>query len=635
MRSARSTVPCELRLAYEEERRALSVRAARIIALLCLLTLPPFLWIDATRFPEISGSLFWMRLGLLISPALVLALLATPAGQAHPELLSLIFATIGAATTTGLMAYTGGHESPYFGGIGLGMLLTALLMPWRPLWTWLTCCVLIATYVAFAAALGLGLEGPSLRSNLASYVVTMAIAGFATTSRERLRSREFLARRSLERTAERLEEHARVASVLARAGREMLRVLETPHILERLCALTTEALGCDVSHTIVRDAETGCWKAVAHHGNTPQQWELIRSIRVPAAQTPHLSNRLRQHGVVQIPTADMGFPGSPLELAARAGITLSMFLPLYAGDELVGIQGAGFRGRTEPFTAEQERLAIAMAQLASLALANARLYDELARQSEAERAARSLAESASKAKDDFLATLSHELRTPLNVILGYLDILADPELGGAEREAIISRATVTSRQLFYMITDTLEISRLHSGQVGPHVEAVSLADLWLQLRAECETLPCSPSTQLVWHGDVPDVSFDTDRRMVLVIVRNLVSNGLKFTERGSVRVSGRIDGGVLELEVADTGIGIPPEARCRIFEMFQQVDATDQRRHGGVGLGLYIVERFAAQLGATVDVESTVGVGSKFRVRVPLRSAELADVGASASALPH
>ncbi len=624
MSSAITIVPCELPPTYAVETRALSVRAVRILAVLGLLSVPPFLWIDAMRFPELSGALIPMRLALLVSAVLVLALLATRVGRAWPELLAVGFALASGAISIALMAPTGGHESSHFAGVGLSMLLTALVMPWGTAWTALTCSLLVVLYVVASGALGFGLQGNAIRGNLAAAAVMMGIAVFASASRERLRRREFTARWTLERNAAQLKENARAATVLAQAGREMLRVLDTPHILDRLCQLTRQALGCDVSHTAVHDAAADCWKVVAHDGNTPEQWELIRGIRVLGSQVPNLVRRLREEGAVQLSSAELSRPGSPLERAAQAGITRSLLVGLYAGDELIGIQGAGFRGRTEPFTDEQVRLAIAMAQLASFALANARLYDELARQSAAERAARAAAERASRAKDDFLATLSHELRTPLNVILGYLDILADPEVDLAERDAIVGRATRTSRQLYYMITDTLEISRLHAGRTGPQLELLELPELWRQLRAECETLPRHAATELVWDADAPDVTLATDRRMVLVIVRNLVSNALKFTERGTVRVAARVVGGHLELEVADSGIGIPEEEKSRIFEMFQQVESAEHRRHGGVGLGLYIVQRFAAQLGAEVDVESTVGAGSVFRVRLPLEHRGLA-----------
>jgi signal transduction histidine kinase len=408
----------------------------------------------------------------------------------------------------------------------------------------------------------------------------------------------------------------------------MLLSVDAPGVLERLCRLTTEVLGCDVSHTIVRDAEREVWRPIASHGNTPEDWAALRRVEVPVAQTVPILDGLRRLGVVQLRTAEMDVPGGPMQVAARTGITASMFVPLLSGDDLVGIQTAGYRGRRAPFTATQERVAIGMAQLASLALANAKLHAELLRQTEAERAARAAAEVANRAKDDFLATLSHELRTPLNVILGYLEMLSDDGVSAVERNVIMERVTLASRQLFFMITDTLDISRLHAGQLGAQIAAVSLRQAWAELCAECEKLPRQPTTTLVWVDDVPDVVVQTDRRMLLVIVRNLVGNALKFTPAGIVRATASAGDDHFTVRVSDTGLGIPEDARARIFEMFQQVDGNDHRPHGGVGLGLYIVERFSTKLGATVQVSSEVRRGSEFSVRFPLTSAERGNTGA-------
>jgi signal transduction histidine kinase len=110
---------------------------------------------------------------------------------------------------------------------------------------------------------------------------------------------------------------------------------------------------------------------------------------------------------------------------------------------------------------------------------------------------------------------------------------------------------------------------------------------------------------------------DTDPRKLTIIVRNLVGNGLKFTERGHVRVEIACQPAALTLRVSDTGIGISPENREAIFEIFRQADGSDARRYGGVGLGLYIVRRFVEQLGGTIGLESTLGRGTTFTVSLP------------------
>ena len=122
---------------------------------------------------------------------------------------------------------------------------------------------------------------------------------------------------------------------------------------------------------------------------------------------------------------------------------------------------------------------------------------------------------------------------------------------------------------------------------------------------------------LRWSEIAPTVRVETDIRKITVIVRNLVGNALKFTSAGAVTVDLAVQPGGLLLRVADSGIGIRPQDQAVIFDMFRQADGSDARQYGGSGLGLYIVRRFAEQLGGSVELESTPGVGATFIVRLP------------------
>jgi len=148
-------------------------------------------------------------------------------------------------------------------------------------------------------------------------------------------------------------------------------------------------------------------------------------------------------------------------------------------------------------------------------------------------------------------------------------------------------------------------------------EDVALGDFWRRLGAVCERLPRNPAVALEWPP-APAVPVRTDPRKLTVVLRNLVSNALKFTEQGQVRVTAELTDGVLALTVADTGIGIPVEHQQRVFEMFRQGDGSDSRRFGGTGLGLYIVQQYVGQLGGAVALESAPGQGARFTVQLPL-----------------
>jgi signal transduction histidine kinase len=139
-------------------------------------------------------------------------------------------------------------------------------------------------------------------------------------------------------------------------------------------------------------------------------------------------------------------------------------------------------------------------------------------------------------------------------------------------------------------------------------------------------MPRRPDVVLAW-GDPPAVAVRTDPQKLQVVVANLVSNALKFTEHGEVAVTLDVEGDDLVARVVDTGIGIRPEDQALVFDMFRQVDASDRRRYGGTGLGLYIVRRFVDQLGGLVALASAPGCGSTFTVRLTnalTRSAEAA-----------
>ena len=290
-----------------------------------------------------------------------------------------------------------------------------------------------------------------------------------------------------------------------------------------------------------------------------------------------------------------------------SGITVSLYMALRRGGEIIGVQSAGYRGRQEPFTSQQKRIARGIAQLASLALNNAQLFGQ--------------AETANRLKTDFLATMSHELRTPLHIIMGYTGLLLEDEFGGLapEQVNVLQRVDKSAKQLFDLITATLDVSRLEAGRLPVEVEEVDLPQLLGELEAETQDLLREkPQLSFAWQV-TPGLLLRTDRAKLKVILKNLISNAVKFTDEGSVTVDAHLCERGVEICVTDTGVGIAAEVLPEIFEMFRQADSSMTRLYRGVGLGLYIVRRLLELLRGTVAVESAVGRGSTFRVWVPLR----------------
>jgi len=223
-------------------------------------------------------------------------------------------------------------------------------------------------------------------------------------------------------------------------------------------------------------------------------------------------------------------------------------------------------------------------------------------------------ERTNRMKSQFVSTMSHELRTPLNVILGYADLLE--ELDDDERRMAVSRIGRAGRELLELVEATLDMNRLEAGRDEVELTAVRLQELWRELRSELDPVPRAATLALTW-GEPPPATLRTDRRKLKIVLKNLVGNAIKFTRDGTVHVDCRLDAGRCTFVVRDTGIGIARGDLPHIFDMFRQVDSSDRRSYGGVGLGLHIVQRFCQQLGGTVAVESEPGVGSTFTVALP------------------
>jgi signal transduction histidine kinase len=215
--------------------------------------------------------------------------------------------------------------------------------------------------------------------------------------------------------------------------------------------------------------------------------------------------------------------------------------------------------------------------------------------------------------------MSHELRTPLNVIIGYGDLLAEEPLVATAGDArlFLERIATAGRALYRLLESVLEYARLDRGRTPLLATRFHAAKLLGELRDLCTDLRAD-STVALSIQDSSDIVFVSDYDRLYSILSNLLLNALKFTSAGRIELHLIRDGDYAEFHVRDTGIGIDPAVLPHVFEPFRQADGSPTRIYGGVGLGLAIVHRNTELLGGEVDVESTVGVGSAFRVRVPI-----------------
>jgi signal transduction histidine kinase/ActR/RegA family two-component response regulator len=238
-------------------------------------------------------------------------------------------------------------------------------------------------------------------------------------------------------------------------------------------------------------------------------------------------------------------------------------------------------------------------------------------------AAKEEAESATRAKSAFLATMSHEIRTPLNGVLGMAQAMEADELGATQRERL-DVIRQSGETLLAILNDVLDLSKIEAGKFELEATEFDIQDL---ARGAYAAFTAIANKKGVSFGLEIEKGargvYRGDSTRVRQILYNLVSNAIKFTERGEVQVRVARDAtppgtGGLVLSVQDSGIGIAPEALSRLFAKFEQADSTTTRRYGGTGLGLAICRELAELMGGSIGAESVQGQGSRFTARLPL-----------------
>jgi len=301
---------------------------------------------------------------------------------------------------------------------------------------------------------------------------------------------------------------------------------------------------------------------------------------------------------------------------------------LRVANEELEQQGAALREARQVMEERQEHLERTNARLEEHA-------QELAQAREAYRAKASEADRASRYKSEFLANMSHELRTPLNSTLILAKLLADNAAGNLDEEQVRFAQTIYSsgNDLLTLINDILDLAKVESGHMEVRHAPVDAAGILHGLRRTFSPVAREKRLELSMSAEENAGELLTDGQRLEQILKNLLSNACKFTETGTVSLCVSGDDGFVFFEVRDTGIGIAPQNLQSIFEPFRQADGTTERKYGGTGLGLSISRELAFILGGVLDVESTLGQGSTFRLRLPRRPGAASDVALPAPRL--
>ncbi len=425
-------------------------------------------------------------------------------------------------------------------------------------------------------------------------------------------------------TKEALERQTAISEVLkaiSRSAFDLRPVLES--VVENAVRL------CKADNGSIVQVENAAWRVVANAGEFTdrdafQRFWAERSVRPDRSS---LTGRVLLEGrTVQIPDTqsdpeyDMAM--IPTEFLANTSRNL-LGVPLLREGAIVGVIILR-RARVEPFSPKQIQLVETFADQAVIAIENARLFNEIQEKS------RQL-ELASRHKSEFLANMSHELRTPLNAIIGFSEVLKE-RMGGPLTEKQLEYLTDildSGKHLLSLINDILDLSKIEAGRLDLQRSTFSLREALrnglTMVRERANRHDIALDLEMAPEVDV----VEADERKVKQAIFNLLSNAVKFTpDGGRVEVRAERGDGEVRVSVHDTGIGVAPEDRERIFEEFTQAGRSEGRSQEGTGLGLTLAKKFVELHGGRIWVDSEVGKGSTFTFTLPLTMPATAEVKA-------
>jgi signal transduction histidine kinase/DNA-binding response OmpR family regulator len=413
---------------------------------------------------------------------------------------------------------------------------------------------------------------------------------------------------------------ADVLKIISRSTFDLQTVFET--LVESASRL------CRAEQAAILRMIDGQFHIIAAHGS--DEFKHYMQAHPIALDRSSVSGRAALEGrIVQVPDVLADPEYAKHETQRVGGFRTVLGVPLLRAGAAIGAVLLT-RSEVEPFSQQQIDLITTFADQAVIAIANVSLFDEIQDKS------RQL-EQASQHKSQFLANMSHELRTPLNAIIGYSEILQEDavDLGQDNLVADLKKIESAGRHLLGLINDILDLSKIEAGKMDIYLEDVEIVPLLEEVRSII--VPMAEKNGNVLEYRLADNlgSMRTDRTKLKQSLLNLFSNGSKFTQNGRLTLDAKrfeTDKPMVSFAISDTGIGMTEEQLGRLFQAFNQADASTTKKYGGTGLGLAITRNFCQLLGGDVTVTSRPGEGSTFTIMLP--DSPVAPVQAKATDAP-
>ena len=408
-------------------------------------------------------------------------------------------------------------------------------------------------------------------------------------------------------TKEALAQQTATADVLKAISRA---TFELDPVLDALIENATRLCKSERGFVFIREGDE--YQPAASFGATPEQLEFMRSRHLSSASGTLVGRAASTRQVVQIEDA-RNDPAYPWDSSlAQLGFRTMLGVPMLREGEPIGVL-AIWRDEVRPFSERDAQLVTSFADQAVIAIENVRLFREIQDKS------RQL-EIANQHKSEFLANMSHELRTPLNAIIGFSDVLLERMFGelNEKQDDYLKDIHSSGKHLLSLINDILDLSKIEAGRMELDVETfdvpAALDNALTVVRERAQRHGIALSLQVE-----PEVgTARADERKFKQILLNLLTNAVKFTpDGGKVDVHVELVDGVLQVAVADSGIGIAPEDQAAVFEEFKQVGRHYTNKQEGTGLGLTLTKRFVELHGGSLTLQSQPGKGSTFTFTLP------------------